>query len=111
MLAALSLALVATGDPRRALRADRVHDPPATYLDLAHAHLASGLAHGQQQDTSEVIAAFSAARQLVDRTGDVVAQAVVRLAEAHALSAVEATSARGGAPGIRAVVGCARHLG
>ncbi|MPY91614.1 MAG: AAA family ATPase [Acidimicrobiia bacterium] len=97
VLAALALALVARGDAYGGLRAaDRVHESPrSTYLDLTHAYIAAGLAHAQQDDTSEVIAAFSAARQLIDRTGDVVAQGVVRLAEAHALTAVEATSARG----------------
>ncbi len=96
VLAALALARVAAGDPSGALRkADQVHESPrATYLDITHAHIASGLAYAQRDDTSEVIASFSAARQVVDRTGDVVAQAVVRLAEAHALTTVEATSAR-----------------
>jgi tetratricopeptide (TPR) repeat protein len=96
VLAILSLALVARGDANAALRAaDRVHESArSTYLDLTHAYIAAGLAHARQDDTSEVIAAFSAARQLADGTGDVVAQAVVRLAEAHALAAVEATSAR-----------------
>ena len=96
-LAALSLALVAAGDSGRALLlADRAHNSRrATYLDLAHAYVASGLAFAGRGDTSEMIAAFASARQEVDPTGDVVAQAVVRLAESFALAAVAATSARG----------------
>ena len=96
-LAALSLALVAVGDPGRALLfADRAHNSRrATYLDLAHAYVASGLAFASRGDTSEMIAAFASARQGVDPTGDVVARAVVRLAESFALGAVGATSARG----------------
>jgi class 3 adenylate cyclase/tetratricopeptide (TPR) repeat protein len=90
-------AKLALGDPSGALAdADRTHDSSrATYLDLAQAHVAAGFAHAQQRDISEVIAAFGAARQEVDSTGDVVAQAVVRLAESFALAAVSATSARG----------------
>jgi hypothetical protein len=41
-----------------------------------------------------MIAAFASARQEVDSTGDVVAQAVVRLAESFALAAVQPMSAR-----------------
>ena len=94
--AARALSRLTMGDPVGALAdADRAHESQrATYLDLAQAHVAAGLAHAQQRDISEVIAAFAAARQEVDLTGDVVAQAVVRLAESHALNAVGATSAR-----------------
>ena len=96
-LSALALALAAAGDTAGALQAaDRAHDSArATYLDLAHAYVASGLAYAARGDTSEMIAAFASARQEVDGTGDVVAQAVVRLGESFALQAVGATSARG----------------
>lgn len=95
-LVALALAKVAQGDSLEGLHlADRAHESQrATYLDLALAHVASGLAHGQRGDSAELIAAFAAARQEVDLTGDAVAQAVVRLAESHALTAIHATSAR-----------------
>jgi tetratricopeptide (TPR) repeat protein len=96
-LAALALALASNGESVAALQAaDRAHDSArATYLDLTHAYVASGLAHASRGDTSEMIAAFASARQEVDGTGDLVAQAVVRLGESHALAAVGATSARG----------------
>jgi predicted ATPase len=96
VLAALALCLVSAGDTRGALHAaDRAHNSQrATYLDLAQAYTASGLAFAVRGDTSEMIAAFASARQEVDSTGDVVAQAVVRLAESFALAAVQAMSAR-----------------
>ena len=96
VLAAWALAKAANGDSLDCLHlADRAHESPqATYLDLAFAHVASGLAYSQRGDSAELIAAFAAARQEVDVTGDAVAQAVVRLAESHALTAIEATSAR-----------------
>ena len=95
-LVALALAKAANGDSLDCLHlADRAHESPrATYLDLAFAHIASGLAYSQRGDSAELIAAFAAARQEVDVTGDAVAQAIVRLAESHALTAIEATSAR-----------------
>jgi class 3 adenylate cyclase/tetratricopeptide (TPR) repeat protein len=95
-LAALALALVSAGDSRGALHAaDRAHNSKrATYLDLAHAYVASGLAYALRGDTSEMIAAFASARQGVDSTRDVVAQALVRLAESFAVAAVGAMSAR-----------------
>jgi class 3 adenylate cyclase/tetratricopeptide (TPR) repeat protein len=95
-LAALALAMVSAGDSHAALHAaDRAHNSRrATYLDLAHAYVASGMAYALRGDTSEMIAAFASARQGVDSTGDVVAQAIVRLAESFALAAVGAMSAR-----------------
>ena len=75
--------------------ADRAHESVrSTYLDMAYSYMAAGLSHAIRGDFSEVIAAFAAGRQEVDLTGDVVAQAVVRLAEGYALTAVGATSAR-----------------
>ena len=75
--------------------ADRAHESSrSTYLDLTFSYIVAGLAHAIRGDASEVIAAFSAARQEVDSTGDVVAQAIVRLAESDALAAVGAMSAR-----------------
>jgi len=96
ILAVLALARMAAGDASGALvAADRAHESTrATYLDLVFAYVAAGLAYAERADTSEVIAAFAAARQEVDATGDLVAQAIVRQAEAAALGAVGATSAR-----------------
>ncbi|MDY7104341.1 MAG: adenylate/guanylate cyclase domain-containing protein [Actinomycetota bacterium] len=95
-LAALAFAQVVCDDAGGAVTtADRVHGlPRATYLDRLMAHMAAGLAHGVRGDASEVIATFGAARQVADVTGDRTSQAIVRLAEAHALEAVHATSAR-----------------
>lgn len=96
IIATLALANVAAGDTVAALgAADRAHESTrSTYLDMAYSYMAAGLSHAIRGDFSEVIAAFAAGRQEVDLTGDVVAQAVVRLAEGFALSAVGATSAR-----------------
>jgi Arc/MetJ family transcription regulator len=95
-MTALALASVMEGDVSSALEwADRAHESSrSTYLDLALGYVVAGLANAIRGDASEVIAAFSAARQEVDSTGDVVAQAIVRLAESHAMAAVGATSAR-----------------
>ncbi len=97
LLVAGALAAVASGDTVAALEyADRAHESPrATYLDLAFSYVSAGLAHAVRGDTSEVIVAFAAARQVVDGTGDAVARAVVLLAESFGLSGVGATSARG----------------
>jgi microcompartment protein CcmL/EutN len=96
LIAILALADVTAGDTVAALAAaDRAHESTrSTYLDLAYSYIAAGLSHAIRGDFSEVIAAFAAGRQEVDLTGDVVAQAVVRMAEGFALSAVGATSAR-----------------
>jgi class 3 adenylate cyclase/tetratricopeptide (TPR) repeat protein len=96
LIATLALADVTAGDTVAALAAaDRAHESTrSTYLDLAYSYIAAGLAHAIRGDFSEVIAAFAAGRQEVDLTGDVVAQAVVRMAEGYALSGVGATSAR-----------------
>ena len=96
LVATLALADVAAGDTVAALAgADRTHGSVrSTYLDMAYSYMAAGLSHAIRGDFSEVIAAFAAGRQEVDLTGDVVAQAVVRLAEGYALTAVGATSAR-----------------
>ncbi|MEZ5261007.1 MAG: adenylate/guanylate cyclase domain-containing protein [Acidimicrobiales bacterium] len=96
LIATLALVSVAAGDTVSALaHADRAHESTrSTYLDMAYSYIAAGLSHAIRGDFSEVIAAFAAGRQEVDLTGDVVAQAIVRLAEGHALSAVGATSAR-----------------
>lgn len=96
LIATLALANVAAGDTVAALAgADRAHESTrSTYLDMAYSYMAAGLSHAIRGDFSEVIAAFAAGRQEVDLTGDVVAQAVVRMAEGYALTAVGATSAR-----------------
>jgi hypothetical protein len=95
-MTSLALAFVMEGNVAAALEwADRAHESSrSTYLDLALSYVVAGLANAIQSDASEVIAAFSAARQEVDSTRDVVAQAIVRLAESHAMAAVGATSAR-----------------
>ena len=96
LIATLALADVAAGDTVAALAgADRAHESTrSTYLDMAYSYMAAGLSHAIRGDFSELIAAFAAGRQEVDLTGDAVAQAVVRLAEGYALTAVGATSAR-----------------
>lgn len=96
VMATLALAQVASGDTAGALEsADRAHESNrSTYLDLAVGYMAAGMAHALNDDVSEVIAAFASARQEVDGTGDVVAQALVRLGESAGLAAVGSTSAR-----------------
>jgi class 3 adenylate cyclase/tetratricopeptide (TPR) repeat protein len=96
VLATLALAQVTAGDTTGALAsADRAHESNrSTYLDLAVGYVASGMAYALRGDVSEVIAAFASARQEVDGTGDVVAQAVIRLAESAGLAAVGSTSSR-----------------
>jgi len=95
-IATLALADVVAGDTVAALAgADRAHESiRSTYLDMAYSYMAAGLSHAIRGDFSELIAAFAAGRQEVDLTGDAVAQAVIRLAEGYALTAVGATSAR-----------------
>ncbi len=96
VIVTLALADVVAGDTVAALAgADRAHESTrSTYLDMAYSYMAAGLSHAIRGDFSEVIAAFAAGRQEVDLTGDAVAQAVVRMAEGYALTAVGATSAR-----------------
>ena len=96
IIATLALADVVAGDTVAALAgADRAHESSrSTYLDMAYSYMAAGLSHAIRGDFSELIAAFAAGRQEVDLTGDAVAQAVVRMAEGYALTAVGATSAR-----------------
>lgn len=94
---AMAFARLAEGRANEALAlTDRVHESTrSTYVDLATSYVVAGLAHAVRGDASEMIAAFSAARQELDATADAVGQAVVRLAEAEAAAAIGAMSARG----------------
>jgi len=94
---ATAFARLAEGRASEALAlTDRVHEAArSTYVDLATSYVVAGLAHAVRGDASEMIAAFSAARQELDATADVLGQAVVRLAEAEAAAAMGAMSARG----------------
>jgi hypothetical protein len=68
----------------------------ATYLDRCVGAVARGFAEAHLGRPEESTAAFMTAAGTVDRTGDVLAQALVRLAHARAMQAVgdlEATAA------------------
>jgi len=82
--AAAALAHAAAGDPARALEVahDVERSPGATYLDRATAGVARALVHAGQGDAAAADAALDQVRAGVDATGDVVTQALVRLAGA-----------------------------
>lgn len=86
--AALALAVAADGRLEEAVElAEPVAASPdaATYLDRAHALLALGLASAAKGDRATCDAWFATAREEVDGTDDVLAQAIVRLGLAQAL--------------------------
>ena len=86
----LSLALSATEEYERAIAtAEAVESAQAaTYLDRSLASIARGFAEAHLGQPEESRAAFGAAASRVDQTGDVLAQAVVRLAQARAMEAL-----------------------
>jgi class 3 adenylate cyclase/tetratricopeptide (TPR) repeat protein len=93
-LSALALGLAMSGRSGDAVACGRRvgPDPRATYLDRAFASLAVGLAltgTGDPAGADEL----AQARDAVDRTEDVVAQAILRLAHASALSSLGAPEA------------------
>jgi len=94
-LSSSALALAAAGRVDEAIaRADEVDRyDGGTYADRCHALIAKGLATAQRGDVGGVVSAFDAARALVDPTDDVVARALVRLAESVARAAVGDASA------------------
>ncbi len=88
--AALALAHAAAGAITEAIdEADEVeaHDR-ATYLDRITAGIARGLALARRGDRVAVTAAFDQLRAAADATEDVVSQALVRLADATAATAL-----------------------
>jgi ATP/maltotriose-dependent transcriptional regulator MalT len=87
---ALALVLAAGGRPDAALVAANTvaTAPGATYLDLVTAACATTLALAQRGDDAEARAALLQTAELADRSGDLVAQAMARLAGAEALAAL-----------------------
>jgi hypothetical protein len=82
----LALARAGAGQPEAAVAAAALvaADSRATYHDRAIALVAQGFAAGQRDDPAERDTAFTDAARVVDATGDVLAQALVRLAHARA---------------------------
>lgn len=95
LFAASALAHAALGDGPRALQeADEVDRcPGATYLDRATAGVARALAHAAAGDGAAADAALARVRAGVDATGDVVNQALARLATAVVGEALGAPNA------------------
>jgi tetratricopeptide (TPR) repeat protein len=76
--------------------AEKVEDfEHGTYLDRLGVFYARGFAHVQRGEGDEARRQFSGARSLADSTGDRLAQAFTRLAEARALEALGDASADG----------------
>ncbi len=69
--------------------------PRATYLDRLTAGTARALAHARRHDEAACTAAFDQLRAAADATEDRVSQALVRLADATAASALGRTDAAG----------------
>jgi tetratricopeptide (TPR) repeat protein len=89
-------ALVAAvhGDlPAALAAADEVTHHPHTYLDRAYGEIARGLAHAGEGHAEEARAVLARAIAEVDGTGDRVAQAVLRLVDAHLAERCERTDA------------------
>lgn len=91
---ALALAMAASGqdDDALALAAEVEVSPRATYLDRVFAGLAAGLVAARRGD-EEALLTLSGVVENVDSSEDEVAQAIARLAEAAALSALGLPSA------------------
>jgi len=89
-LSALALALAASGRPEDAIaRAEEVlAGDSGTYADMTVALEAKGLALAQRGDAEGAARTFQEARSLVEATDDVLIQALLRLAEGSALTAV-----------------------
>ncbi len=87
---ALALALVASGrlDEVHALADSVLASRQSTYLDRAFARVAKALAFARLGDGAGALAIVGEALAEVDGTDDVVAAAIVRLAEAEALAAL-----------------------
>jgi tetratricopeptide (TPR) repeat protein len=89
-LSLLALAFAAAGRRDEAIEAARTTASftEATYLDLALADVARGLASVQLGHVGDVDEAFCSALSRVDATGDRTQQAMVRLARARGLQAI-----------------------
>ena len=89
-MSALALALTAAGQTREAiaLADDVLHCDSGTYADRTVALEAKGLAYAQLRDADACAAAFQQAREALDATEDVLAQAMLRLAESAALQSL-----------------------
>ncbi|KAA0235276.1 MAG: hypothetical protein EDR02_04890 [Actinobacteria bacterium] len=88
ILSALALALGAAGRDDEALaRVEEVAESPrATYLDRLTAEIAAGLVTSRGEGVEKCESIFVTAQERADSTDDVVAQALVRLAEGVALT-------------------------
>ena len=86
------LALVCLGEGRldaiESLAAAVINDTRGTYLDRVYVHIATGLSAARCGNRDATWSAFEEALHAVDATGDVVFQAIVRLAEARALDSL-----------------------
>jgi tetratricopeptide (TPR) repeat protein len=93
--AARGLALAGAGEPDAALEATATSlaSTQATYHDRFLATIARGLAYARMGRDGEAEAAFDTVFEIVDETGDRLAQTLARLASAHAL--LRAGSPRG----------------
>jgi class 3 adenylate cyclase/tetratricopeptide (TPR) repeat protein len=90
-LCALAMVAAATGRPHDAvgLAGQVPNHPAATYLDEATAEVAAGLGLARQGDAAGAARWLDQARARVDATGDRLFQAVVRIADAVALRALD----------------------
>lgn len=78
-----ALVAAVTGDPAVAIaEADRIPTVPHTYLDLTYGRIAQAIAHVRSGSVPDARAVLSVALESVDGTGDRIAQALVRLADA-----------------------------
>ncbi|WP_436794968.1 ATP-binding protein [Actinospongicola halichondriae] len=83
-----ALAAAVLGDVEGARSAARsVPEKPHTYLDLVYAHIAEAVAVARAGSIDEARAVLIAAMEAVDATGDRIAQALVRLTDAHVAEA------------------------
>ncbi len=89
-VSSLALATAADGRPAEAVAmAQRVGRlPAATYLDILTAEIAAALAGARAGDGAAARRGLTAARDRAEATGDHLAQAMVRLAEAVALASL-----------------------
>ena len=79
-----ALVAAVSGDPAVAItEADHIPDVPHTYLDLTYGRIAQAIAHVRSGSVPDARAVLSVALESVDATGDRIAQALVRLADAY----------------------------
>lgn len=113
-LGLLGLARVCVGEPEAALAAAApvFEIEAATYADTSMAALVTGLANVQLGRTDDAVAGFERALAIVDRTGDRLFQAVLRIGVAEGMGMLEMPAAvsyrdeadsRLGAMGVQAV--------